>query len=441
MAPSVNNNQNIKINLSNIKAGTKRANIKTADEKSIFDKLDKNKDGVLQKGEVSGEVVTSKNNKKYVKIKSLDNGRSLVLGADGKSYVMAHDGVILKESYVAQTTKPNKDGNVTVGENTYKKVVDKRGYTRVYDVKGNLVSAQNAQGKSINPAYLEACDDFDKNSKTHKTSQNGISYGVSKSGACFYFDEKGHVITGEARKAIIQKEIVNATNLLKKGANGYGLGVGTNDEVLNKGVKSIYSKEIMAGVNNALKQEGYDSNSQTTPIEDLLISEQSRTEARASIRQLANQGAYGNKAETSVAIGRNSAREIEYELHGGIGYTGTAELKDAIGLATTRNERLQTEKALAKIHPELIEKKDSGSVVRAAIKEDGWENDETDRFDAVWVKNNAYTEAQYKIDENGNEVLVSNPKITALYTDDIDNVPVEYLIKAQEENLPIVIIK
>ena len=40
-----------------------------------------------------------------------------------------------------------------------------------------------------------------------------------------------------------------------------------------------------------------------------------------------------------------------------------------------------------------------------------------------------------------NEVLVSNPKISAIFTDNIDNLPEEYLIKAQEENLPIVIIQ
>ena len=40
-----------------------------------------------------------------------------------------------------------------------------------------------------------------------------------------------------------------------------------------------------------------------------------------------------------------------------------------------------------------------------------------------------------------NEVLVSNPKISAIFTDDLDNIPEEYLIKAQEENLPIVVIK
>ena len=40
-----------------------------------------------------------------------------------------------------------------------------------------------------------------------------------------------------------------------------------------------------------------------------------------------------------------------------------------------------------------------------------------------------------------NEVLVSNPTITAIYTKDIKNLPDEYLKKAQEENLPIVILK
>lgn len=39
-----------------------------------------------------------------------------------------------------------------------------------------------------------------------------------------------------------------------------------------------------------------------------------------------------------------------------------------------------------------------------------------------------------------NEVLVSNPKISAIFTRDIDNIPEEYLIKAQTENLPIIIL-
>ena len=40
-----------------------------------------------------------------------------------------------------------------------------------------------------------------------------------------------------------------------------------------------------------------------------------------------------------------------------------------------------------------------------------------------------------------NEVLVTNPEISAIYTSNFDKIPEEYLQKAQEENLPIVIIK
>ena len=38
-----------------------------------------------------------------------------------------------------------------------------------------------------------------------------------------------------------------------------------------------------------------------------------------------------------------------------------------------------------------------------------------------------------------NEALVSNPKITGIFTDNIEKILEEYLVKAQEENLPIVI--
>lgn len=45
------------------------------------------------------------------------------------------------------------------------------------------------------------------------------------------------------------------------------------------------------------------------------------------------------------------------------------------------------------------------------------------------------------VDSYHNELLVSNPKITASFTSDIDKIPEEYLIKAQEEDLPIIVFK
>lgn len=52
-----------------------------------------------------------------------------------------------------------------------------------------------------------------------------------------------------------------------------------------------------------------------------------------------------------------------------------------------------------------------------------------------------YSDKSILVDSYHNEVLVSNPKITAIFTSDIDNIPEEYLIKAQEEDLPIIVFK
>lgn len=51
------------------------------------------------------------------------------------------------------------------------------------------------------------------------------------------------------------------------------------------------------------------------------------------------------------------------------------------------------------------------------------------------------SEISILVDSYHNEVLVSNPKITAIFTSDIENIPEEYLLKAQKEDLPIVIFK
>lgn len=101
------------IDLKQFKVGTVKSNVKGNTKQSIFNALDTNKDGKLDKSEVKGIVKgKSKNTKgqlveqEYIKVKDLENGRSLVVGKNGKSYVMSHDGVILKSAYVKQ----NKTG-------------------------------------------------------------------------------------------------------------------------------------------------------------------------------------------------------------------------------------------------------------------------------------------------------------------------------------------
>ena len=54
--------------------------------------------------------------------------------------------------------------------------------------------------------------------------------------------------------------------------------------------------------------------------------------------------------------------------------------------------------------------------------------------------NRGSTNALLRNDNWWNEVLVSEFDVCAIYANDLDLLPEEYLIKAQEENLPIVII-
>jgi len=102
--------------ISSVKPGMKKGAAKTAAQRSIFEAIDKNGDGVISKSEaqngvVKGKVKNSKGQfveREYVKIKDLPNNRSLVIDKNGKQWVRAHDGVILSDSYVKNGFKTTK---------------------------------------------------------------------------------------------------------------------------------------------------------------------------------------------------------------------------------------------------------------------------------------------------------------------------------------------
>ncbi len=104
-----NVNNNSKINLHSYKVGLKKSTLTNDAQKSLFAALDKNNDGVINKNEIKG-IVKGKlkgNNgktveKEYIKVKDLPENRSLVIDENGKEWVMAHDGTILKSSYAAE---------------------------------------------------------------------------------------------------------------------------------------------------------------------------------------------------------------------------------------------------------------------------------------------------------------------------------------------------
>lgn len=89
------------------------------------------------------------------------------------------------------------------------------------------------------------------------------------------------------------------------------------------------------------------------------------------------------------------------------------EIKAKLGNRTMTLENIEEiDPEFAKAYREFLQRNDSEHTGKASLLRSYWHN----------------------------EVLVSNPKISAIFTDNINQLPEEYLIKAQEENLPIVII-
>ena len=123
------NGSNNNVNFNKFKEGVKKTELTSDKEKSIFDNLDKNKDGKLNKTEldnlVDGKVKNAKGElvtKKYIKIKDLDNGRTLVQNSEGKEFVRAKDGTILKSDYAAKVTNGAVKSEVTAKTGSQKTI-------------------------------------------------------------------------------------------------------------------------------------------------------------------------------------------------------------------------------------------------------------------------------------------------------------------------------
>ncbi len=328
----------------------------------------------------AGETVIAHTQKQSnIKLKKIGNagfGRSICETQNGKFYLVSHDGVILKEEYVqahkAFVNKPKEQRN-----NTASGLKD---VTYVKDEKGNI----------------------------------------------WYFDEKtGKAIVKDDYKQVVKQESTFVANQLHTAAKG----LGTDNELLEKGIENIYSRDILQGVNAELRTKDSDYNvdtqkTQMMPVEALILDENNHKSARPLLKTLVNSGAM-----TTQEQARTIKREMEYELAGesggiltqgkralehfefGTSYTSTADLNEIMQMTSDRNVRLEIENQY-KNDPQFagLKPDKEGSYVRARIGVDGWNKQEVNQFDANWIKTGAYQEAGYvyKKDEKGNKVFDEN---------------------------------
>ena len=318
------------------------------------------------------------------------------------------------------------------------------GYGRQLVKRDGKLYTRSHDGKILREDYLQAHKAFvskPKNQRNNTASGiKDVTYVKDNNGKVWYFDEKtGKAIVKGDYTQIVKQESAFVADQLHKAAknddawyNALGTGVGTDNELLEKGINNIYSADILAGVNAELrtKDSDYDvdvNKTQMMPVEALILDENNHKSARPLLKTLVNSGAM-----TVQEQARTIKREMEYELAGesggiltqrkralehfelGTSYTSTSDLNEIMQMTSNREVRLEIENQY-KNDPQFAGlEPNEGSYVRARIGADGglmhWNAQEVDQFDANWVKTGAYQEARYvkQTDENGVEVLDAN---------------------------------
>lgn len=381
----------------------KRAQI--AAENKIYKQLGiKNRKG-------AGTTIKDNKGNKYTVVGQAGFERTIAKDKKGNVHVIAHDGVDLKTNYVAADIANVKAGKKRIVVNgrayyTDGAARDRHGRMNVTDWTGKKAILSGGKSKTdlsdrviLHNGYVQASDarDAAKDAKQEQgtfSEGNNVTQYKDDSGKIWYFDEKtGKALVKGQYSNFVNKEAQAISDSIYDAAKG----IGTKNEQLERAVNYIQSPEMFAKVNAhiAPKNSDYTPTADTTALEALILDENDHGTAQGYFRTLINNGAM-----TTSQAGACVARELEHELHGRtFGYTSTEGVNRVMNLCHDRNVRLEVESQLAAKHPEL--KANEGSITRAYLADDGWNPQEVDQFDANWVANNAYTQATYKKDENG----------------------------------------
>ena len=359
----------------------------------------------------AGTTIRDNKGNKYTVVGQAGFERTIAKDRKGNIHVIAHDGVDLKTSYVAADVRFVREGKkriVVKGRAYYTDGAarDRHGRMTVTDWTGKTAILSGGKSKTdlsdrviLHNGYVQASDarDAAKDAKQEQgtfSEGNNVTQYKDASGKIWYFDEKtGKALVKGQYSNFVNKEAQAISDSIYDAADGPG----TKNGQLERAVGYIRSPEIFAKVNANIAplDSDYTPTADTTALEALILDENDHGTAQGYFRTLINNGAM-----TTSQAGACVARELEHELHGRtFGYTSTEGVNRVMNLCHDRNVRLEVESQLAAKHPEL--KANEGSITRAYLADDGWNPQEVDQFDANWVANNAYTQATYKKDKNG----------------------------------------
>ena len=352
----------------------------------------------LQDTKGAGKKYTAKDGKTYTIVGNAAYERTIVKDKAGNLHVFAKNGTDLKLDYVGNDVAlSNSNEYVRVvrdGKARYieTKARDAHGRHNMIDWQGNnvgVLAGQNQKGqtqvelkdrKVLDPAYVQGSDLNDEG-LLPSSYVDGITY-HKQGGKTFYFrpPAKGSNVGGfidaqEAENKIATAICEDSLDAAKR--------IGTKNEKFQKAAAGIVSPSLMAKVNNRLKGTEFDKDNGYSAYENLILDENNHGSAQKKYFQImVDNGAY-----TPAEAARLGRKEIEHEISGS---TGTEDVKRAMKLINSPEAR------------RILEQ--NGFDIRKALEDDGWNETEINRFEATWVKNNAYEAAVLKRDENGNVV-------------------------------------
>ena len=367
----------------------------------------------LQDTKGAGKKYTAKDGKTYTIVGNAAYERTIVKDKAGKLHVFSENGTDLKLDYVGndvalsnsnQYVRVVRDGKARYIET---KARDAHGRHNMIDWQGNTVgvlAGQNQKGqkqvelkdrKVLDAAYVQGSDLNDEG-LLPSSYVDGITY-HKQGGKTFYFrpPAKGSNVGGFIDAQEAESKIATA---ICEDSRDAAKGIGTKNEKFQKAAAGIVSPSLMAKVNNRLKGTEFDKDNGYSAYENLILDENNHGSAQKKYFQImVDNGAY-----TPAEAARLGRKEIEHEISGG----GTEGIKRSMRLINSPEAR------------RILEQ--NGFDIRKALEDDGRDETEINRFEATWVKNNAYEAAVLKRDENGN-VVYENGKPVYLTKGDQDH--------------------
>ena len=373
-----------------------------------------------------GETIEYGGKKYTILGRKTNRERFLVQDSQGRVYTASHDNLILKDSYVATTDYYDfhPERRVEIGGKTYVKAPDdpnvdanapqqgriSNGYRdangeyhrdqfgrdvvidyngRIAVTSGSIDYGHNNGRYILSNNYLTASDIFVDSKGTAGSNCYGVNgtKAVTINGETFYFATNGFAQQNtEAVEAQIAEnisaDIIDAAD-----------GPCTDNEKLEGAVSAILTPSIKARVDVGIRAHG---DSDWTDVETLIYDESNGEKYYRQMNRLVKSGAYTETERASQV-----ATMLDHELHGGLGITRNGCVREILTTIDTPERRQAVDREMASMNRYSGLQTYEGSTVLAAIRDDGFDAEETDRWGAQLIGQKAYKEAVLKLDANG----------------------------------------